>query len=180
MRKSSTLHHLEWSCPSCTFIWSLAVFVLLTSCDFMSIKLCFTFCWALQEIKVREGYNINFDNCFLGLQEQPRVHCGSGSSSCYSQWFLEDDLGTKSERYRHGNQLHRGRTGECPGRFGMGLSDFKGWANFKKNNELFWIICSCSLCVACIWSVFKDSSVPQKSDTDLWLKFFSFCLHFLD
>ena len=50
--------------------------------------------------------------CVVGLQQQQRVHCHSGSSAIYNQWFLANGLGTKSERNRHGNQLYWKRTGE--------------------------------------------------------------------
>lgn len=77
-----------------------------------------------------KSVRINLDNCFSGLQQQQRVHCHSGSSALHSQWFLEDGLGTKSERHCHGNQLYWGRTGEFPGRFEyLFLPDFKGSAN---------------------------------------------------
>ena len=66
--------------------------------------------------KSSKSLHIHFDSYFSGLQQRQRVRRHSGSSAVHSEWFLEDDLGTKSKRHRHGNQLHRGRTGEFPWR----------------------------------------------------------------
>lgn len=56
--------------------------------------------------------NYPFFHLLPGLQQQKRVHCYSGSSVIYSQWFLANGVGTKSEWHRHGNQLHWKRAGE--------------------------------------------------------------------
>lgn len=49
---------------------------------------------------------------FSGLQNQQGVYCHSGSAAVHCQRFLEDDLGTESERHRNGDQLCWRRSGE--------------------------------------------------------------------